>query len=149
MPVPAPATLELLKGIPVYSGEVQKELVTPTGAAIVKVLVSSFGPCPAMTTERIGYGAGARNFPGHSNVLRLAVGEAGERSSSMRSSLAGAADEEITVLEANLDDLNPQIIGYTIERLLSAGALDVFTTRRADEEGAPGSIAYASSNASG
>src|ERR1017187_10460681 len=75
MPVPAPATLELLKGIPVYSGEVQKELVTPTGAAIVRILAKNFGPRPVMTTEKIGYGAGARDFPHHSNVLRLTVGE--------------------------------------------------------------------------
>ncbi len=75
MPVPAPATLELLRGVPVYSGEVQKELVTPTGAAIVRVLATSFGPRPMMTTEKIGYGAGSRDLPGYSNVLRLTVGE--------------------------------------------------------------------------
>ena len=75
MPVPAPATLELLKDAPIYSGEIQKELVTPTGAAIVKVLVTSFGSRPAMTTEKIGYGAGSRDFAGHPNVLRLSIGE--------------------------------------------------------------------------
>ena len=75
-PIPAPATLELLRDAPIYSGEIQKELVTPTGAAIVKVLVSSFGPRPVMTTEKIGYGAGARDFAGYPNVLRLSVGEA-------------------------------------------------------------------------
>ena len=79
MPVPAPATLELLKGVPVYSGEVQKELVTPTGAAIVRVLATSFGPRPVMTTDKIGYGAGSRDLPGHSNVLRLTVGETWNR----------------------------------------------------------------------
>ena len=73
-PVPAPATLELLRDAPIYSGDIQRELVTPTGAAIVKVLVSSFGPRPVMTTEKIGYGAGAREFSGHANVLRLSVG---------------------------------------------------------------------------
>ena len=78
LPVPAPATLELLQGAPIYSGDIQKELVTPTGAAIVKVLVSSFGPRPVMTTEKIGYGAGARDFSGHPNVLRLSVGETDE-----------------------------------------------------------------------
>ena len=75
MPVPAPATLELLKDVPIYSGEIEKELVTPTGAAIVKVLVASFGPRPLMTTETIGYGAGSRKFSGHANVLRISIGE--------------------------------------------------------------------------
>ena len=75
MPVPAPATLQLLKNVPIYSGDIQKELVTPTGAAIAKVLVSRFGPRPIMTTERIGCGAGARNFAGHANVLRITIGE--------------------------------------------------------------------------
>ena len=75
MPVPAPATLELLKDAPIYSGEIQKELVTPTGAAIVKVLAARFGPRPTMTTEKIGYGAGSRDFAGHPNVLRISIGE--------------------------------------------------------------------------
>ncbi len=140
MPVPAPATLELLKGIPVYSGEIQKELVTPTGAAIVKVLVSEFGPRPAMTTEKIGYGAGARNFAGHSNVLRLVAGETVESNRSIGEPQGGASVEEIAVLEANLDDLSPQVIGYTAERLFSAGALDVFTTPAQMKKGRPGTL---------
>ncbi len=138
MPVPAPATLELLKGIPVYSGEVQKELVTPTGAAIAKVLMSGFGPRPAMTTERVGYGAGARDFAGHSNVLRLVTGETVESVRSISEPLSGASVEEIAVLEANLDDLSPQVIGYAAERLLSAGALDVFTVPVQMKKGRPG-----------
>jgi len=138
MPVPAPATLELLKGIPVYSGEVQKELVTPTGAAIVRVLATSFGPRPVMTTEKIGYGAGTRNFPGQSNVLRLTLGEAEESGR-----LTGSPDEripkdEVVVLEANLDDLSPQIIGYITECLLAEGALDVFTTAVQMKKSRPG-----------
>lgn len=138
MPVPAPATLELLKGIPVYSGEVQKELVTPTGAAIARVLASGFGACPALTTETIGYGAGARNFARHSNVLRLVLGETFEGSPGEHHQLADAAHEWIVVLEANLDDLSPQIVGYTAERLFSAGALDVFTTPVQMKKGRPG-----------
>ncbi len=83
LPVPAPATLELLKEASIYSGDVQKELVTPTGAAIVKVLVSSFGARPAMTTETVGYGAGARDFAGHANVLRISIGETTRRPDSI------------------------------------------------------------------
>src|SRR5271165_6458193 len=140
MPVPAPATLELLKGIPVYSGEIQKELVTPTGAAIVRVLAQAFGPPPLMTTERIGYGAGTRDFAHHSNVLRLVIGESIEAELSDTSSGEFASNEEIAVLEANLDDLNPQIIGYTAERLMAEGALDVFTTAVQMKKGRPGTL---------
>jgi pyridinium-3,5-bisthiocarboxylic acid mononucleotide nickel chelatase len=122
LPVPAPATLELLQGAPIYSGDIEKELVTPTGAAIVKVLVSSFGPRPVMTCEKIGYGAGARNLPGHANVLRITLGE------KQASSAFPGNEEEIAILETNLDDLNPQLIGYILDRALAEGALDVFTT---------------------
>jgi hypothetical protein len=139
MPVPAPATLELLKGVPVYSGEVQKELVTPTGAAIARVLAASFGPRPPMTTEKIGYGAGSRDFAGHSNVLRLVVGETIE-TTGLESGAGEPGLEEVVVLEANLDDLNPQIIGYTAERLMSEGALDVFTTAVQMKKGRPGTL---------
>jgi uncharacterized protein (TIGR00299 family) protein len=135
MPVPAPATLELLKGIPTYSGEIQKELVTPTGAAIVKTLTTTFGVMPPMASESIGYGAGARNFSGHANVLRLVIGEAAVIADSLE-----LGEEEIVVLEANLDDLSPQIVGYTVEKLLSAGALDVFTTSVQMKKGRPGSL---------
>ncbi len=120
LPVPAPATVELLQGTPVYSSGLQVELVTPTGAAIVKTLAKRFAQFPAMTIEKSGYGAGSREFPGHANVVRLTIGE----------SYAGLAEnsslEAISVLEANLDDLNPQVFGYVIERLLEAGALDTF-----------------------
>jgi len=127
MPVPAPATLELLKNAPIYSGEIQKELVTPTGAAIVKVLATRFGPRPAMTTEKIGYGAGSRDFAGHPNVLRISIGEAELQEPQMKSE-AKIPVEQIAILEANLDDLNPQIIGYVIDRAFAEGALDAFTT---------------------
>ena len=137
MPVPAPATLELLKNTPIYCGEIQKELVTPTGAAIVKVLAASFGPRPQMTTEKIGYGAGSRDFAGHSNVLRISIGEA---------QLAGLQSpgavpvEQIAILEANLDDLNPQVIGYIIEQALAEGALDVFTSAVQMKKNRPGTL---------
>lgn len=123
-PVPAPATVELLKGAPVYSSGLQAELVTPTGAAIVKTLASRFAAFPAMKAEKMGYGAGSREFPGHPNVVRLTVGETA--STEVQSSLAAKpASERVTVLEANLDDLNPQVFGYVMDRLLEEGALDV------------------------
>lgn len=117
-PVPAPATLELLKDAPVYSSGIQAELVTPTGAAIVKTLATRFAAFPAMTVEKAGYGAGTREFSGHPNVVRLTIGEA-------VAEIAGTA-ETITILEANVDDLNPQVFGYVLDRVLEAGALDAF-----------------------
>jgi pyridinium-3,5-bisthiocarboxylic acid mononucleotide nickel chelatase len=134
LPVPAPATLELLQGAPIYSGEIQKELVTPTGAAIVRVLVSSFGPRPMMRTEKIGYGAGTRDFPAQANVLRLSIGE------TRPTTAAHQAEEEIVVLEANLDDLNPQLIGYIAELAFAEGARDVFTTPVQMKKNRPGTL---------
>ena len=119
-PVPAPATVELLKDAPVYSSGVQAELVTPTGAAIVKILARRFAAFPEMKIEKSGYGAGTREFPGHPNVVRLTIGEAASVL------VAKTASETLTVLEANLDDLNPQVFGYVMDRLLLEGALDVF-----------------------
>lgn len=118
LPVPAPATLEMLKGIPIYSSGIDKELTTPTGAAILKTIVQRFGTVPAMKVTCAGYGAGGRELPGQPNVLRITVGEA--------VSEAVEAPELISVLEANLDDLNPQVFGYVMDRLFEAGALDVF-----------------------
>jgi len=119
-PVPAPATLELLKNAPVYSTGIQAELVTPTGAAIVSTLAGRFAAFPQMKVEKIGYGAGSRDFSGHANVVRLTIGE-------MLPELASkVAEETITVMEANLDDLNPQVFGYVMDRLLEEGALDAF-----------------------
>jgi len=137
MPVPAPATLELLQGVPIYSGEIQKELVTPTGAAIVKVLASGFGLRPAMAIEQTGYGAGSRNFKGHANVLRISVGETAEATVT-----AGSVGEEqeIAILEANLDDLNPQLIGYIMDLAFAEGALDVFTTPVQMKKNRPGTV---------
>src|SRR5580700_10534033 len=119
LPVPAPATLKLLSNAQVYSSGPQVELVTPTGAAIVKTLTTRFAPFPAMKIEKAGYGAGTQDFPDHPNLLRLTIGE----------SAAGTvtSNDTITVLEANLDDLNPQVLAYAMERLLAEGALDVFS----------------------
>jgi pyridinium-3,5-bisthiocarboxylic acid mononucleotide nickel chelatase len=131
-PVPAPATLELLQGIPVYSSGVQAELVTPTGAAIVKTLVRRFQPFPSMKVDKIGYGAGTRELAGQPNVCRITVGEAQPEHA------AQSSEETITVLEANLDDLNPQIFGYVMDRLLEEGALDVFGTTVQMKKNRPG-----------
>ena len=134
-PIPAPATLELLKNAPVYSGEIQKELVTPTGAAIVSVLASRFSQFPAMKTEKIGYGAGTRNFKNSPNVLRLTVGEttAAQHESPF-------PVEEITVLEANVDDMTPQVFGYVMEQALQNGALDAFGTPVQMKKSRPGML---------
>src|SRR6476469_377129 len=119
-PIPAPATLELLKNAPVYSGEIQKELVTPTGAAIISVLASRFSQFPTMKTEKIGYGAGTRDFKNSPNVLRLTVGE-----TTLTQHDSPFPVEEITVLEANVDDMTPQVFGYVMEQALQNGVLDV------------------------
>jgi pyridinium-3,5-bisthiocarboxylic acid mononucleotide nickel chelatase len=133
-PVPAPATVELLKEAPVYSTGVQAELVTPTGAAIVKILAKRFAAFPEMKIEKSGYGAGWREFPGHPNVVRLTVGEAA-------STLAAkTASETLTVLEANLDDLNPQVFGYVMDRLLEEGALDAFVMPVQMKKNRPGAL---------
>ncbi len=134
LPVPAPATLELLRGAPVYSSGLQAELVTPTGAAIVKTLAARFAPFPDMKVERSGYGAGSRDFPGHPNVVRLTIGEA------TPSLAAKTASETITVLEANLDDLNPQVFGYVMDRLLEEGALDAFAVPVQMKKNRPGTL---------
>jgi hypothetical protein len=122
LPVPAPATAELLKDIPIYSSGVEGELVTPTGAAIVSTLASSFGPLPPMKVERIGYGAGEKDFPKFANVARLFVGESVEV---VRPQPGAAGDEVVSVIEANLDDMSPQLYGYFVEQALASGALDV------------------------
>jgi pyridinium-3,5-bisthiocarboxylic acid mononucleotide nickel chelatase len=133
LPVPAPATANLLQGRPTYSNGVLKELVTPTGAAIVATLCDSFGPQPAMTVSAIGYGAGTADLEGQPNVVRIMIGESAEKA------VAGF-DEEIAVIEANLDDMNPQIYGYFLERALGAGALDVYTTPVQMKKNRPGTL---------
>lgn len=118
LPVPAPGTAELLKGVPLAACDEPGELTTPTGAAILTTLADGYGPLPAFSIERIGYGAGRREGRTRPNLLRLMVG----------CSTSPEETDEITVLQANLDDLSPEMIGYTIERLLRAGALDAFCT---------------------
>jgi uncharacterized protein (TIGR00299 family) protein len=133
-PVPAPATVELLKNAPVYSSGVQAELVTPTGAAIVKILARRFAAFPEMKIENSGYGAGTREFPGFPNVVRLTIGE------SASTFAVKTASEIVTVLEANLDDLNPQVFGYVMDQLLEEGALDVFGMPVQMKKNRPGTL---------
>ena len=131
-PVPAPATLALLKGAPVYSSGIKAELVTPTGAALVRALDCRFSDFPRMTVDSIGYGAGSRNPAGHANVLRIAVGELMEQHDT--------SGDTVTVLETTIDDLSPQVIGYVTERLLAEGALDVFVIPAQMKKNRPGSL---------
>jgi hypothetical protein len=130
-PVPAPATADLLRGYPTYSAHVQKELVTPTGAALLRALDPVFGPQPAMRVERIGYGAGTRNPKGFPNALRISIGEA---------EAAVRETESVTVLETALDDLSPQVLAWVAESALAAGALDVMLTPVIMKKGRPGTL---------
>lgn len=129
--IPAPATGELLKGVPLAPSTVQCELTTPTGAAIVRALANGFGPPPAMTVEAIGYGAGQRDLEEQPNLLRLLVGQSAEPA-------GDAAAEQLWLLETNLDDVSGEWIGYAIEQLWQAGALDVFTTAIQMKKNRPG-----------
>jgi uncharacterized protein (TIGR00299 family) protein len=130
LPVPAPATAEILKQVPVYSKNISFELTTPTGAAILKELSSGFGDIPLMDIEKIGVGAGNRDFKDSPNVLRLLVGEVWTTSS--------YKDEKITVIETNIDDMNPQLYEYVMEQLFKAGALDVYLSQIIMKKGRPG-----------
>jgi pyridinium-3,5-bisthiocarboxylic acid mononucleotide nickel chelatase len=116
-PVPAPATMDLLQGVPTYSSGIQMELVTPTGAALVRALNCTFEAAPAMRVDKIGYGAGSRDPKRFPNVVRLSVGDSGK--------IDSAAEDTVVVMETAVDDLNPQILGDFTERAIQAGALDV------------------------
>jgi uncharacterized protein (TIGR00299 family) protein len=152
LPVPAPATAELLRGAPIFSSGIQKELLTPTGAALLRALDVRFEPLPPLTISATGYGAGAREFPGSPNVVRLTIGESVPArkaawsasvpdSSAQMSSTANASDSDtVTILEANLDDMNPQLFSYVQQKLLSAGALDAFGVPVQMKKGRPGLI---------
>ena len=119
-PVPAPAAQELLRNVPVFSNSITGELTTPTGAALLITLADEFGPRPPMKIAAMGYGAGTRETPGGANVLRISIGDASEKTT------ASASAEQVAVIEAAIDDMNPQIFGYFQKKALTAGALDVY-----------------------
>jgi uncharacterized protein (TIGR00299 family) protein len=131
-PVPAPATVKLLGGAPIYSGAIQKELVTPTGALIVSSYATSFGPVPAMTVEHVGYGAGDHDFPSTPNVLRVLIGRPAAG--------AGTGTERVVVIECEIDDMNPQLFGVAMDRLYAAGALEVFYVAAQMKKNRPGTL---------
>jgi uncharacterized protein (TIGR00299 family) protein len=132
MPIPAPGTAELLRGVPLRPTNIQAELTTPTGAAILTSVVAEYVDAPAMTVERIGHGAGRRDLAEQPNLLRLFVGEA------QAAGVAGAESDQVWVLETNLDDLPAEAIGYCYDLLFAAGALDVWTTSIAMKKSRPG-----------
>ncbi len=127
LPVPAPATAELLKNIPLYSSSIAFELTTPTGAAIITTLASFFGPLPQMTIDRIAYGAGNKDLPGQPNVLRLMIGE----------SVSAYEEDTSIIIESNIDDMNPQLYGHLIETLMAKGAHDAYLTPIIMKKGRP------------
>ena len=129
LPVPGPAALELLKGLPVFGVDVTSETVTPTGAALVRVLGKSFGFQPEMIIEKIGYGAGQKEFSTRPNLFRLILGESG-----------GWQQEEMLVIETNIDDMNPQFYDHIMERLFAAGARDVYLTAIQMKKNRPGTL---------
>jgi pyridinium-3,5-bisthiocarboxylic acid mononucleotide nickel chelatase len=129
-PVPAPATARLLAGVPIYSGTQRAEMVTPTGALLVSAYATEFGGIPPMKIGRVGYGAGARDFEDTPNVLRVLIGE----------SDASVSSHTVTVIEADIDDMNPQIFGVVMEKLLAEGALDVFYTPIQMKKNRPGTL---------
>jgi uncharacterized protein (TIGR00299 family) protein len=135
-PVPAPATAELLRGAPTYSAHVEKELTTPTGAALLCALEPRFGPQPAMRVEQIGYGAGTRNPKDFPNVLRLSIGE----EAAAEGVAADGTTGSVTVIETALDDLSPQVLAYVTEAALAKGALDVMLTPVIMKKGRPGTM---------
>jgi uncharacterized protein (TIGR00299 family) protein len=130
LPVPAPATARLLEGKPIYARGPEMELTTPTGAAIAAALGQSFGPLPAMRIASTGYGAGDRDFKQHANVLRVLIGE---RTSAPESTL-------VSVIEANIDDSSPQVLGYALEKLMASGALDVSLSPLQMKKNRPGTL---------
>jgi len=127
LPVPAPGTAALLKGVPLAECDEPGELTTPTGAALLTTLATAYGPMPAMTIESIGYGAGQREGKTRPNLLRLLVGRTG----------TSAEADQIAVLEANVDDCTPETVAYAVEKLLAAGALDAFCTPIYMKKGRP------------
>lgn len=144
IPVPAPGTAELLRGVPVVDTGVQAELVTPTGAAILTTLARSFGRMPAMTVAAVGYGAGTRDLPGTPNILRCFVGEGAAPASGLATLAAGGAEiESLSKVETTIDDMSPQLYEPLMERLFAAGALDVTLTPVIMKRGRPGTVVTA------
>lgn len=127
LPVPAPATVELLKNIPLYSSSITIELTTPTGAAIISTLAASFGPIPHMVISRIAYGAGNKDLPGQPNVLRLMIGEP----------VSAYEEDTSIIIESNIDDMNPQLYDPLITTLMARGAQDVYLTPIIMKKGRP------------
>ena len=123
LPVPAPATVEILKNVPVYGAGIPEELVTPTGAAIIKALAKDFGDMPHMTIERIGYGAGSRNLQNRPNLLRVLTGQTPVLFDEV---IPVSLQDTVMVVETCVDDMNPEIFGYLMDRLFDDGALDVY-----------------------
>jgi uncharacterized protein (TIGR00299 family) protein len=123
LPVPAPATLEILKDVPVYGTDIAHELVTPTGAAIIVCLAESFEPLPAMHVKKIGYGAGQRELHERPNLLRIIAGTPAKPNAV---ALDGLQADQVTIIETCIDDMNPELFGFMMERLFADGALDVY-----------------------
>jgi uncharacterized protein (TIGR00299 family) protein len=132
LPVPAPATAELLRGVPLYGRDVDAELVTPTGAAILTALAEGYGAAPPMRVDQIGYGAGSRELP-HPNLLRISLGSTVDE-------WDGYEQDVVTLVETNIDDMNPQLYEHVWERLLVVGALDVFLTPVQMKRNRPGTL---------
>ncbi len=133
-PAPGPATVELLKGVPIYATANSGELTTPTGAALLATLAETFGSRPMMKVDRVGYGAGSRDIPEAANVLRVTLGEEVARHCWTE------PDGKVAVIEATVDDMNPQIYGYFQEKALGAGALDVFAIPAQMKKNRPGML---------
>jgi uncharacterized protein (TIGR00299 family) protein len=130
-PVPPPAVAELLKGVPFYSTDIVGELVTPTGAAIITTVCPEYGPLPQMKLEQAGYGAGTREYERFPNALRVMIGED-------QSSAAETVDERLWMIETNMDDISPQILGHVMERAFDLGALDCYFTSVQMKKNRPG-----------
>ena len=138
-PVPAPATVTLVKNAPVYSTGIQSELLTPTGALILTEFASAYGPVPPMTIEKVGYGAGDRDLKETPNVVRVLVGESEDVRSAGAAAPAGPS-MKVVVLECEIDDMNPQIFGVLMEKLYAAGALEVFYSAVQMKKNRPGTL---------
>jgi TIGR00299 family protein len=140
MPVPAPATAELLRDIPIYAGDLEGEFVTPTGAAIIASLCEVFGPLPEMKITKTGYGAGTRDPQGFPNALRVMLGELmiEDQSSRRVNEVRFGREESICVIESNIDDMNPQAFGFVMDRAFALGALDVLLTATQMKKSRPG-----------